>query len=250
MHHAITRRLESLAEGIHRRLSPRSRRFCADVVSRSFEEVTYDRLRSRGFRPGAIVDVGAFEGHWTRLTQGLFGATPALMVEAQPGKREVLERLTRDMPQVALALSPLSGRSGEAITFYEMGTGSSFLAEASNAARVERHLVTRTLDEVTQEALPGARDLFLKIDVQGAELHVLAGGAQTLERCAVVQLETALLQYNEGAPLLPEVVAYMAERGFLPFEVSGFSRPGEALVQIDLLFARAGSPLRPEYFTF
>ena len=66
----------------------------------------------------------------------------------------------------------------------------------------------------------------------------------------MVQLETALLQYNAGAPLLPEVASYMAERGFLPFEVSGFSRPRDVLVQIDLLFARAGSMFRPDHFVF
>ena len=76
------------------------------------------------------------------------------------------------------------------------------------------------------------------------------GGAATLRRAEVVQLEVAMLQYNQGAPLLPEVVAFMAERDFLPIEVSGFSRPKGYLVQIDLLFARKGSKLRPDFFTF
>ena len=51
-------------------------------------------------------------------------------------------------------------------------------------------------------------------------------------------------------PLLPEVVGWMAEHGRLPIEVSGFSRPREHLVQIDLLFAPEDSPLRPRYFEF
>lgn len=238
------------ASGLFHRLPTPAKTYCADVVGRSFEEITYHRLIGRGFRPAGIIDVGAFEGNWTRLARRLFGPVPVLMVEAQPAKRPLLDAVVAELPDVHLALSPLSARSGEEITFYEMGTGSSFLPEQSNAARQERRLVTRTLDEVAAEALPGLAPLFLKIDVQGAEQHVLAGGPATLARCEAVQLEVALLQYNQGAPLMPEIIATMQGYGFLPIEVSGFSRPGGHLVQIDLLFARENSALRPGYFTF
>jgi FkbM family methyltransferase len=250
MFRGFDRQWQRAAYRVFQRLTPGARQFCTDLVCGSFEEVTYHRVLDRGFRPAGIVDVGAYEGNWTRMTQRIFGPTPALMVEAQPGKRAILEDVMHDWPQARLALCPLSRTAGEEITFYEMGTGSSFLAETSNAARTERELVTRTLDEVVNEALPDIAPLFLKVDVQGAELHVLAGGKQTLDRCELVQLETAMLQYNEGAPLMPEVAGYMADNGFLPIEVSGFSRPGAVLVQIDLLFARAGSSLRPGSFTF
>jgi hypothetical protein len=71
-----------------------------------------------------------------------------------------------------------------------------------------------------------------------------------LEKASLVQLEVAMLPYNKGAPLMPEVIAWMAERGWLPTEISGFSRPSGPLVQIDLLFARADSRLRPSDFRF
>lgn len=229
---------------------PDLKRQAADILERSAEEIAYGRLVERGFKPGGIIDVGAFEGSWTRLAHRLFGPTPMLMVEAQPGKAAVLERVVSELPACHFASAALSERSGETLTFFEMGTGSSLLPEQSNAARTVRTVVTRTLDEVVAEALPDEKSLFLKIDVQGAELKVLGGGTATLARCELVQLELALLNYNEGAPLFPEVVGYMAERGFLPIEVSGYSRPRDVLVQIDLLFARQGSRLRPNHFTF
>lgn len=230
--------------------SPAVRRHAADQVVRGLEEITYRRLAERGFRPGAMIDVGAYEGQWSLLADTVFGPTPTLMVEAQAAKAPLLERLTRDHPHFRLASAALSDTAGQELTFYEMETGSSLMPEQSNAPRTSTTLVTRTLDEVAAEALPDAPDLFLKIDVQGAELRVLRGGTATLARCELVQLEVALLQYNEGAPLMPEVIAFMAERGFLPIEISGMSRPREVLVQIDLLFARTGSALRPDHFTF
>lgn len=231
-------------------LSPALKQHTANIVSFGFEEIIYRRLSERGFRPDAIIDVGAYEGNWTKLALAVFGEVPSLMVEAQQGKKPILDAVVADHPKTGIALSALSETSGKELTFYEMSTGSSLRAEVSNAARTTTTVVTRTLDEVAHEHLPDAQRLFLKIDVQGAELDVLRGGAETLARCDLVQLELAMLQYNDGAPLLPEVVAFMNQRGFLPIEVSGFSRPREELVQIDMLFAREGSALRPTSFGF
>lgn len=232
------------------RVSPSLRRYSAELVTRGFEELTYERIFAHGFRPAGIVDVGAFRGDWTRMANRVFGTTPTLMVEAQPAMHSALASVHDDLPNAILASAALGARSGEEVSFYVMGSGSSMLPESSDAAREEIKLVTHTLDEVAGRYLPELSPLFLKIDVQGAELHVLRGGRATLARAEVVQLEIALLQYNQGAPLLPEVIAFMAERDFTPIEVSGFSRLNGYLVQIDLLFARTDSALRPDFFRF
>ncbi len=212
------------------------------------EQAAYRRLVDKGFAPDAIIDVGAYEGEWTRMARKMFGVVPCLMAEANPDKGQILEKMCRDLPLAAYVLAPLSRTAGERVTFYQMETGSSLLSEQSNASRTEIELTTRTLDDVADD-FPG-QSLFLKIDVQGAELHVLAGGQATLARCAVVQLEVALLPYNTGAPGFLEVVASMDERGFVPLDIAGESRVSDHLVQLDILFARRNSPLRPTYFVF
>ena len=212
------------------------------------EELAYRRLAARGFTPTGIIDVGAYEGNWTRLVRRVFPDAPVLMVEAQECKAPHLEGTCIDLPAVSYVNTVLGAVAGEMVTFYEMETGSSMLPENSNVARKERQLVTRTLDELTDE-MP--RGLFLKIDVQGAELKVLAGGESTLDRSEVVQLEVAMLPYNQGAPAFLETVAYMDERGFVPLDYSGFTRPnGRDLVQVDVVFTKRESALRPNYFTF
>lgn len=138
--------------------------------------------------------------------------------------------------------------AGETVTFYEMETGSSMFPEQSDARRTARTLSTRTLDDVAS-GVP--TPLFLKIDVQGAELEVLAGGSETLSRADLVQLEVALLPYNEGAPTILDVLPFMKTHGLVPFDLSGWSRPnGIDLAQIDLLFVREDSPLRLKFFNF
>jgi len=227
------------------------RRLLSRALGREFvapEELAYRRLRTKGFQPTFIIDVGAYEGNWTRLARGVFGDVPTLMVEAQPSKRVGLETLCRELSNVGYVGALLGSESGETKQFFEMETGSSMFAENSNAPRTTQELKTSTLDDVAGQIPQGA---FLKIDVQGAELEVLKGGDRTLAACELVQLEVAILPYNEGAPTALEVLSYMAERDFVPLDISGFSRPnGVDLAQVDFLFTRPASKLRTRFFTF
>ena len=210
------------------------------------EEEAYARLRQKGFCPAGIIDVGAYQGEWTKLVRRIFAGVPILMVEAQQSKKVRLEALCGN--GVCLASEVLGAEAGRAVTFYEMETGSSYFEEQSNAPRKASTYITETLDKVAA-GLTGP--LFLKIDVQGAELEVLKGGEETLKQCELIQLEAALLPYNKGAPTFFEVLSYMNDRDFVPLEVSGFSRPnGVDLVQIDMLFVRRDSSLRPTFIEF
>ena len=210
------------------------------------EEEAYIRLRQKGFSPAGIIDVGAYRGEWTELARRIFPGAPVIMVEAQQSKRQQLEALCGNGIRFASAV--LASAAGREVTFYEMETGSSFFGELSNAPREPKSYVTDTLDNIAV-GLDGP--LFLKVDVQGAELEVLKGGEETVRRCELIQLEVAILPYNEGAPTFLEVLSYMDERDFVPLDVSGFSRPnGVDLVQIDVLFARKDSPLRPAFIEF
>ena len=212
------------------------------------EEAAYGRLAAKGFRPDGIIDIGAFEGNWTRLARRVFPDVPCLMIEAQSAKKPFLEAVTRDLHATSFSMSLLSAASGEQVRFYEMETGSSILLEQSNAPRTETILTTQTLDEVAAN-FPGS--LFTKIDVQGAEMKVLGGGEQTLARSELVQLEVAIMPYNAGAPTFLEMIEYMDQRGMVPLDISGLTRPnGVDLVQVDILFVKRESSLRPTFITF
>ena len=232
------------------RMGPALREQVALLVERDYEAITYRRLAGLGYKPSAIIDVGAYHGNWTLAARRIFGPAPTLMVEAQSALAANLERIAGENDQVAVAHAVLGARAGETVQFFEMGTGSSFFPETSDAPRSASQMVTQRLDDIVGQWRSGVHNTFLKIDVQGAELEVLAGGMQVLAGCSLVQLELAMLAYNEGAPLLPEVVEWMAQHGWLPTEISGFSRPRDRLVQVDMLFAPRDSALRPKTFHF
>jgi FkbM family methyltransferase len=222
-----------------RRLRPRATHFDPETAA-------YRRLLERGYAPSALIDVGAYEGHWTRNARGVFGDVPTLMIEPQAAKRTGLEELCRELPHTRLVPEVMAARAGETVTFYEMETGSSLMPERSDAPRREVMLVTQTLDAVA----PDTPNLFLKIDAQGAELEILAGGEATLHRASLVQLEAAVARYNEGAPTLLEVLAFMEQRGFVMLDMAGRSRIQGYLVQMDLLFVPRASTLQRDFFVF
>ena len=203
-------------------------------------------LKANGFSPRTVIDVGAWIGDWTEHVHPIFPDAQFLMVEANPGKRAGLEAIAARLgPSVRLKMALLGPESRSEVPFYAMEAGSSVLPEDTSFDRKQLALEMTTLDEVSgASTLEGP--VLLKVDVQGYELEVLRGGAQTLARSDVVLLEVSLLEYNQGAPLMPEVVAFMNSAGFVPYDVCGqFRRETDAaLCQIDIMFVRRDSALR------
>jgi hypothetical protein len=80
----------------------------------------------------------------------------------------------------------------------------------------------------------------VKIDVQGYELEVLLGATKLWDSARVFFVETSLYRYWDKAPLLSEVVAFFAGRGFQVYDFSTECRmPGKLLAQIDIIFVSA-----------
>jgi FkbM family methyltransferase len=56
--------------------------------------------------------------------------------------------------------------------------------------------------------------LFIKIDTQGFEHHVLKGGLKSLKIAKVLQLELSIVELYEGQTLMLEMIRYLENLGF------------------------------------
>lgn len=115
-------------------------------------------------------------------------------------------------------------------------------AEPLSTYRSKQEVEVRRLDDVARDYGLVDKKVALKLDVQGYELEVLAGGPQTLDAAVLVDCEVSFAELYAGQPLAGEVLAFMADSGFRPVGVrQGFtdSATDEAL-QADMLFARIG----------
>lgn len=206
---------------------------------------TLQNLARIGKPLNQIIDVGAYEGEWTEEVLAVFPKAKSLMVEAQPAKEPILRAVAaRHEGQIEFTLNLVGASPKEAVEFYEMETGSSVLHENCNADRKKVVRPMSTVDKLISEHGIKQIDL-LKIDVQGYELEVLRGAAHALSLTELVLLEVSFLPIIEGAPLMPETVAFMRERGFVPYEICSLMRRplDDALWQTDMLFVRTDSPL-------
>lgn len=213
-------------------------------------ELSLKNLRRLGFRPNAIVDIGAYIGQWSVLANSIFPEASILMLEAQENKASALGEAARAHPgRIQHRIVLLGPESREDVPFNECDTaptGSSVLAFASREP-LTFHVVRRrmeTLDNVL--ANTGiARPDFLKLDVQGFELEVLKGAPKALAAAEAVLLEVSTIAQYEGAPLFHEVVAFMHSHGYHVYDICTLmrQRTENTLVQVDVIFIKVGSPL-------
>jgi FkbM family methyltransferase len=206
------------------------------------------RLRSLGFVPAVIYDIGAYRGGWTRAAAEIFPAAQFVLFEAN---RDHAGDLAASGHRHFIAA--LGGDDGGARAFHVPRAGdvtgaSLYVENTSHYAEPNlqvREVATARLDTlVAREKLP-APDL-VKIDVQGAELEVLAGASATLAGASVLVVEVSLVDYNKRAPLIAEVIAAVDGIGFKCADVAELHRtPTNFVLQLDLVFVRP--PLLAKY---
>jgi FkbM family methyltransferase len=198
-------------------------------------------LEAAGYAPDLVIDVGAYEGEWTRQALPHFPTARFLLIEAQPSKEAILRAMhdgARD--RVAYEIALLGAVPKPATDFYLGETGSTLYPEQTAVGMQSVRLPMTTLDALlARREMPGR--VFLKMDVQGAELDVLAGAHSVLPRIDVILLEASVVAYNAGAPRVAEVIAQLRELDFLLYDIWDLRRIDSVLAQVDLVFARRGS---------
>jgi FkbM family methyltransferase len=205
-----------------------------------------ENIRDNGFSPVTIIDIGANVGDWSRMASSLFPSSRILMFDANPDNDQALRNSVCEIGDGSeYFITLLGAEKNDAVTFYKLGTGSSVLPELST---VEREVVTLpmdTLDNIAEKAILQV-PLLLKLDVQGFELEVLAGGRRALRLSEVVIMEVSLVPCNNGAPLFADIISFMKEEGFVVFDFCGQSRreSDKVLLQTDVVFVRHDSCLR------
>jgi FkbM family methyltransferase len=197
-----------------------------------------------------VLDVGANSGQYaTELRrQGYRGR----IVSFEPVNEPFLE-LSRhasgdarwECRQVALANSEgtaeihVAGNSAMSSSLLEMKERH-VLAAPDSAYVGSEQVGTARLDQLASEVADGAQHIFLKLDVQGAEDRVLQGGTDLLSRVDLLEIELSLVRLYDGQWLLPEMLTWLAERGFTLIGMEPVLRDPSSgyLLQVDGFFAR------------
>lgn len=182
-------------------------------------------------RPGDVcVDVGSAAGLYSQALSHLVGPAGLVhSVEPLSFSHPVWSRVLGawERPNVirhAMALGASPGRAAMRVPFRPYGpdTSRSFLARNTHGLGSNSefsHHVDMLVDVDTLDGLRAGADLtrldLLKIDVEGAELHVLQGGQQTIETfrpTMLIEIEARHTARYDYSP--DDVVAWLTCRGY------------------------------------
>jgi len=248
MPHATTiQRLLSLA------LDPMAIR--ALITWPKFSLTSYEMVSGlvrQGIEPATIIDVGANVGQFAVACGKLF---PYAQIYAFEPVSECLRELrnnTRTLPQVSVMPMALGDQPGsQPIHINSHPHSSSLLSLADVHRQAFPEAMEAGTESVTVATLDGIADeltlrtpCLLKLDVQGYESRVLAGGSELLQQVDLVVLETSFQTMYQDEELFPEILELMRGYGFRFLRPIGWLQApssGEYL-QMDALFAKDTPP--------
>ncbi len=197
-----------------------------------------------------VLDVGAADGGYGRSLRS-FGYTGEIVsFEPQASAFAELQQGVAGDPRWSARPLALGAEAGTAeINVASNSRSSSLLPMLDahiDAAPSVRYvgaetITVSTLDAEAAELVAGRRP-FLKIDTQGFEREVLAGGPVTVEACLGLQLELSLVPLYDGGMLIDEAMSWAYDQGFRMVGLEqGYAAPSGEILQIDGVFVRPES---------
>lgn len=206
----------------------------------------FTHIKDAGFNPTTIVDVGVATD--TNDLYVHFPNSRYLFVEPLAEFEPSLQQLCQQFNGTyMLAAAGATDGELEIRVTKDLGGTSIFetLESQDGAYDMKPRIVPQFKIDTMWDALELSGPALLKIDVQGGELEVLTGAEETLNNFEIIVLEVGMIQQYIGQPVFHEYVAYLAERGFVVYDIisAGYTDVG-LLAQIDLVFAKQDGEFR------
>jgi len=196
--------------------------------------------------PKTVIDIGVGNGTpW--LYEGFSNSRLVLfeaLTEFKPSIDRILE--TREGTCNYCALSERDGTL-EIHVPNSGSTGASILERnadwaALKAARGDKGISKRSIPAHRLDGIVGdvQGPYVIKIDVEGAELHVLRGGEKTASGADMIIVEASIATRHTGESDLTDIAAYLKTLGFALFDIIEMApiRRGGPLAYVDAAFIR------------
>jgi len=197
------------------------------------------------FVPNLILDIGAYKGIWSQEIKEMFPRSSIFMIEGNEDHRSDLEKTC-----IPFEIALLADKQKPVIfhkTRTEYSTGNSIYREQTNIFTDNNPLyykqlcVTKTLGSIasTYNLHPD----MIKLDVQGAEKDIILGGVDVVRQCKVIIIEMSISEYNQGSPLMMEMMQFLDHLGFRLYDIVNLlylpiTDGVSLLTQIDGIFVR------------
>ena len=200
-----------------------------------------------------LIDVGANRGQFALSVLAEHAGTVVISFEPLDGPADIFEGLVSE-----LALNDL-------VTIHRVALGDRVEIAEMHISRSDDSSSLLSIGQEQIKNFPGTEELttasvpvstldsclatesmvgpvLLKLDVQGAELQVLAGATKVLPLIDHVYVEVSFREFYDGQPLAGEIVRYLDQHGFSLASIGDVAMDSAgAALQADLLFSRTGA---------
>lgn len=170
-----------------------------------------------------VLDVGANEGQYAVQLREHGYRGDIVSFEPLSDASAILQARAHADPKWQVVPLALGDADGETVIRVSAKNENSsllpltvFFETLNPAARVTHEQTTgvRRLDSIAAEYIPMDANVFLKMDTQGFEAHVLRGATKTLDRVCGVQMEMSVTPLYQGETGMLGLLQIMTDRGF------------------------------------
>ncbi|PYU50567.1 MAG: FkbM family methyltransferase [Acidobacteria bacterium] len=203
------------------------------------------QLARLGFQPRTVIDAGVASA--TPELYSTFPSASILLIEPLAEFEPFLQKICSGYNAQYVLAAAGQAPGSATLNVHADKVGSSLLREVEGAS-VDG--TPRTVPVVTIDQQCAERKLLgpylIKVDVQGAELQILAGATRTLQKTEAVIIEVTFFGTMIGGPQFYDIVHFMKQCGFVAYDIFGVNyRPLDgALAQVDMIFVREDGPFR------
>lgn len=195
------------------------------------------RLKNNGYIPDMVLDIGAYKGTWTEDCLKIFPDAKYILFE--PIKYDELNKF-KCIENISV-FNVLLNDENKNVNWYEMrNTGDSMFKELGHAfVNCEPQIrESNTIDSLSIDT-SNSKNIFIKIDCQGAEIPILKGASTILNKVDFIILEMPFFgRYNENVPNFLEHIKFMDSIGFLPYDYIDSHIINQFTMQSDIMFIK------------
>lgn len=206
-----------------------------------FEKLLH--LKERQYYPKIIFDIGAHKGNWTVEMLKIFKSSKYFLFEAI--NYEELNKF-ENYNNISIHKNIILNDTKKEVDWYELkNTGDTMFKENTGFFKDVKSVKKSSIDldsYLKENNIIIDSNLFIKIDCQGAEIPIIKGSKELIDKTDFFLLEIPFFgKYNKNVGTFKDHISYMKSIGFIPFDIIDTHLCFNYIVQVDVLFININS---------